>query len=78
MEPYATIKLELRKAGIIASCEDTQEEAFIKRGDGNALMDFINNVEDICDPEATFTLTDKGREYLKHLLETTPKAEDCE
>lgn len=69
MEAYATIKLELRKAGIIATCEDIEEEVFIKHGDGNALIDFINNVEDICDPEATFQITEKGREYLKSLIE---------
>lgn len=64
---YATITLELRKGGIIASCDDINEEVFIKSGDGNALMDFINLVDDCTNPDATYTITDKGRRYLKQL-----------
>ena len=67
MEPFATIVLELHKAGIVASCEDIEKEEFIKLGDGNALMAFINDVEDICDPDATFRLTEKGRKVLEAL-----------
>lgn len=62
---YATITLELFKSGMRVSCEDINDETFIARGDGNALIDFINNVDEICDPDATFELTDKGREYLE-------------
>ncbi|MBO7318379.1 MAG: hypothetical protein J6U43_06650 [Bacteroidales bacterium] len=64
---YATITLELYESGIRAYCEDTGNETFIPRGDGNALMTFINDTEDICHPDATFTITEKGKRYLKSL-----------
>lgn len=62
---YATIKLDLYKKGILASCDDIEDEEFIVKGDGNALMDFINRVEDLTDPDATYVLTDKGKQFLK-------------
>ena len=65
---YATIVLELYKSGIKASCEDCDSEEFIPRGNGNKLMDFINEVDDICHPDARFEITEKGREHLKKLL----------
>ena len=40
-------------------------EEFIPRGDGDKIIDFLNDVEDVCNPDATFTLTEKGREHLK-------------
>jgi hypothetical protein len=64
---YAKIELELYKSGMRVSCEDTGDETFIPRGNGNALMDFINNVDEICDPEATFVITEKGLKYLEEL-----------
>lgn len=64
-QAYATITLELRKSGMIASCDEINEEVFIESGDGNALMDFINLVDDCTNPDATYTLTDKGRELLE-------------
>lgn len=64
---YATITLELRKGGIIATCDELDEEVFIQHGDGNALMRFINDIEDCTDPDATYVITEQGREYLKNL-----------
>lgn len=58
---YATIVLHLLPGGIYAECEDTDAGVMIGKGDGNSIMQFINNVEDMCDPEATFELTEKGR-----------------
>jgi predicted transcriptional regulator len=36
-------------------------------------MDFINEVEVLCDPETTFQITEEGKEFLKNL-----KNEDLE
>ena len=68
---YATITLELFKSGIKASCEDCNEEEFIPRGDGDKLMDFINNVDDFCHPDTTFTITEKGRDFFNQLKDAT-------
>lgn len=61
----ATIQLHLFPNGIYAECEDTEDGKFIPAGDGNALCEFVNKVQDICDPNATFTLTEKGKNMLK-------------
>lgn len=57
---YATIVLHLIPGGIYAECEDTDAGVMINKGDGNSIMQFINDVEDACDPDATFELTEKG------------------
>ena len=41
---------------------------FVPAGDVTRLVDILNEVEDVCNPKATFELTDKGREYLKQLI----------
>lgn len=66
---YANINLELFKSGIHLTCEETGEDEFIPRGNGNMLMDIINHIEEICDPDAIFTLTEKGKEFLEKLKE---------
>ena len=71
MESYAKVVIEFRKAGLVVSCEDIGEEIFIPRSKDsdkspiNKLVDFINNVEDICDPDATFTITEEGKKWLE-------------
>lgn len=72
MGKFATITLELFKKGIRAYCEELSEdgdefEEFIPRGDGQALMDFINEVEGYCHPDARFSITEKGRQSLDRL-----------
>lgn len=72
MGKFATIRLELFKAGIRAVCDDLSDEdetyeEFIARGDGDALLDFINEVEGVCDPEARFALTEKGKKSVERL-----------
>ena len=66
MGKFATITLDLYKKGIRAYCEELSEdgdefEEFIPRGDGQALMDFINEVEDYCHPDARFRIAEEGR-----------------
>ena len=64
----ATIILELFKSGIHLTCEDTGHDEFIPHGDGNKLVDLINEIELDTDPDATFTLTDKGK-YVAKLMD---------
>ena len=68
--PYAEIKLDLFKAGIHLVCEDADIDVFIEKGDGDKLVGTINEIEEICDPDVKYSLTDKGRELLKQLRET--------
>ena len=72
MGKFATITLDLYKKGIRAYCEELSEdgdeyEEFIPRGDGQALMDFINEVDTFCNPETKFKLTEKGRKEAEKL-----------
>ena len=50
----------------MVSCEDTGDEIFINKDSGNMqpLVNFINKVDEECDPETTYTLTEKGKETL--------------
>lgn len=78
MGKYGTIILDLYKGGIRAHCPELsddpddpdvlelgQYDEFIPRGDGNALMDFINDVDGLLHPDATFTLTEKGKKSVR-------------
>lgn len=64
----ATIILELFKSGIHLTCDDTGHDEFIPRGDGNTLVEVLNNIQDITDPDAIWSLTEKGK-YLTHLMD---------
>ena len=66
---YANINLELFKSGIHLTCEDTDEDEFIPKGNGDMLMDIINEIDALCNPDAIFTLTEKGKEYVEKLKE---------
>lgn len=65
---YATITLEMFASGLHVSCDDIGLDEFVPAGDATRLVDILNEVEDVCNPKATFELTDKGREYLKQLI----------
>ena len=60
-------KLSITGKGRCNITNATEMENFIKKNDGNALMDFINEVEVLCDPETTFQITEEGKEFLKEL-----------
>ncbi len=64
---YAIITLHLLPGGIFAECEDTDESVLIPEGKANPLIDFINRVDSITNPNATFTLTDKGKQEIKNI-----------
>ena len=64
---YATIKLEMFKSGMHVTCEETEHDEFVPAGDGNKLMDILNEIDDLCNPDATFVVTEKGKEHLEQL-----------
>jgi len=66
---YATITLELSKAGIHAYCEEIDEDCFCTNGNMEPLVKLINDAE-ICNPDTRFSLTEKGR---KNFLELEAK-----
>lgn len=63
---YATITLELSKAGIHAYCEEIDEDCFCINGNLEPLVKLINDAE-ICNPDTRFSLTEKGRKSLNEL-----------
>ena len=65
---YATITLELSKAGIHAYCEEIDEDCFCTNGNLEPLVKLINDAE-ICNPDTRFRLTDKGKREAKRLRE---------
>lgn len=64
---YATIKLELFNSGIHLTCEETGADEFIPRGDADKLIETINDIDIICNPDTIFSLTEKGEKYLEEL-----------
>ena len=65
---YATITLELSKAGIHAYCEEIDEDCFCTNGNLEPLVKLINDAE-ICDPDTRLSLTEKGKREAKRLRE---------
>ena len=65
MATYATIVLELSKAGIHAICEDIEEDVFCINGNLEPLVELINKVEEFCNPDTTYRLTDKAKKMIE-------------
>lgn len=65
MSAYATIILELHKCGIVFQCDECNIEEFIPVGDVDRLLEQLNLVEDICNPDSVFRLTEKGGKTLE-------------
>lgn len=51
--------------GIYIECEDLDMGKFVSKGDGNAIMEVINEIDENSDPNATFALTEKGKKMLE-------------
>lgn len=73
---YATVTLKFFKAGIYAECEDLELTEFISKGDGQAMMDFLNEVDEFSDPDTTYVITEKGKEYLNSLIKEENNEKD--
>lgn len=53
--------------GIYIECEDLDIGKFVAKGDGNAIMDIINSIDDVTDSSAAFVLTEKGKKIAENL-----------
>ena len=53
--------------GIYIECEDLDIGKFVTKGDGNAIMDILNQIDEITDPSATLVLTEKGKKVAENL-----------
>lgn len=53
--------------GIYVECEDLDIGKFVTKGDGNAIMDILNQIDEVTDPYATFVLTEKGKKAAENL-----------
>lgn len=64
-EKIAEIKIDLYQVGLIARCEELELESLITTGD--ALMEFLNNVREVTDPDVRIQLTELGEEYAEFI-----------
>lgn len=48
-------------------CEVFDIGKFVAKGDGNAIMDILNQIDDVTNSNATFILTEKGNALLDKL-----------
>lgn len=48
-------------------CEVLDIGKFVAKGDGNAIMDILNQIDDVTNSNATFILTEKGNALLDKL-----------
>lgn len=53
--------------GIYIECEDLDIGQFVTKGNGNAIMDILNSIDDVTNSSTTFTLTEKGKALLDKL-----------
>lgn len=67
MEPYATITIEMSKAGLHCICDDIEEDVFCINGDLSPLVQLLQCAEDVCNPDTVFSLTEKGKKYAEQL-----------
>lgn len=64
----ARIILDMYDTGLHLTCEETGHDEIIPKGNGNKLMDILNEIADVTDPDARFELTEKGK-YLANLMD---------
>ena len=53
--------------GIYIECEDLNIGKSVTKGDGNAIMDILNQIDDATNSNTTFVLTEKGNALLDKL-----------
>lgn len=63
----AEISIDLYQRGLLAKCEELEMEAMCSSGD--ELMDFLNEVQCVTDPDTVFCLTEEGKAVAKALKE---------
>lgn len=57
--------------GIYIECEDLDIGKFVAKGNGNAIMDILNQIDDVTNSSTTFVLTKKGEALLDKLKSDT-------
>lgn len=63
----AEISIDLYQRGLLAKCEELEMEAMCSSGE--ELMDFLNEVQCLTDPDVMFKLSEKGEAVVKALRE---------
>lgn len=53
--------------GIYIECKDLDIGKFVSKGNGNAIMDILNDIDDCTNSTTTFELTEKGKEIVDKL-----------
>ena len=53
--------------GIYIECEDLGIGKFVTKGNGNAIMDILNSIDDVTNSSTTFVLTKKGKKIAENL-----------
>lgn len=66
---FATIEIQMSKAGLHCICEDLEEDVFCVGDDLSPLVNLINRAEDFCNPDTRFTLTEKGKQEVERMKE---------
>lgn len=66
-EKIAEISIDLYQRGLLARCEELEMEAMCSNGE--ELMDFLNEVQGLTDPDVRFGLSEKGEAVVKVLRE---------
>lgn len=67
----AEISIHLFSNGMYVECEEIDDAKFIPAGDLQPLVDFINEVSSFTDPNARFTITEKGKMHVEKLNNET-------
>jgi len=57
--------------GIYIECEDLDLGKFVSKGDGNAIMDILNEIDTYTDSNTRFTLTEKGKNVAEEYMKKT-------
>lgn len=57
---YAQVTIHFFENGLFVVNENLDIGKFIPSGNGNALMDVLNEIDDIMNPESRFVLTEEG------------------
>lgn len=73
---YEEIKIKMYEHGLNIVCESRKIDEFIPHGDGNKLMDILNDIWYL--NFAKFTLTEKGKELLEKINSGEATWEDLE
>lgn len=57
--------------GIYIECEELDIGKFVSTGDGNAIMEVLNDIDSVSNSNATFTLTEKGKKLVEQSKNVT-------